>query len=98
MTFHRSLSACSLLVLSIALAGCVSTTAPDPTNESQFLPELPEGIMNVVGPNQDLTAVRIMPSDGCYWYRHTNVVETTFVPLRTRDGRMICTSSGAAPA
>jgi hypothetical protein len=30
-------------------------------------------------------------SDGCYWYRYAGPVEITYLPLLTRDGRMICT-------
>jgi hypothetical protein len=32
-----------------------------------------------------------MPEDGCYWYRYVGPVETTYLPLRTIEGRPICT-------
>ena len=56
-----------------------------------FIPELPESLLAIVAPNQDLNAVQIDPSDGCYVYRHVGPVETTFLPLRSVRGRPICT-------
>ncbi|WP_300514225.1 hypothetical protein [Aliiroseovarius sp.] len=56
-----------------------------------FIMELPEPVLEIVAPNQDLTAVRIDPEDGCYVYRHVGPVETTFLPLRSKRGRPICT-------
>lgn len=53
--------------------------------------ELPEEVLAIVAPNQNLSAVRIMPQDGCYWSQWRGPVETTYLPLRTREGRMICT-------
>ena len=40
---------------------------------------------------QDLQSARLLPEDGCYWYQHSGPVENTFLPLRTRENRMICT-------
>ncbi|MFD2855951.1 hypothetical protein ACFSZS_15885 [Seohaeicola zhoushanensis] len=45
----------------------------------------------MAAPGQDLQDVRVFPEDGCYWYRYVGPVETTYLPLRTRDGRPICT-------
>lgn len=75
----------------LVLAACtdpaaVSNTKPD----SPFIKELPEAITSIAAPNQDLTAVRYMPEDGCYWYRHKGPVETTLLPLRNVEGRPIC--------
>jgi hypothetical protein len=61
-----------------------------------FIQPLPEGVLAIVAPYQDLNAVKIDPADGCYVYRHVGPVETTFLPLRARNGRPICT--GAAKA
>jgi len=74
----------------LALAACaeIETETPDP--ENQFIETLPEGVLTKADPKQDLTAVKIDPIDGCYVFRHRNAVETTFLPLRTRDGRPIC--------
>ena len=85
-TFQKFLGL-SLLPL---MAACA---APAPTNSSGFIEELPEELLAIVAPNQDLAAVRVLPDDGCYWYQWVGPVETTFLPLLTLDGRMICTRS-----
>lgn len=82
--FHRSLALGAALLLS----ACVSSTPPE--NASPFLQELPEGLAEAAGPNQNLSEVLILPEDGCYWYQHENAVEQTYLPLLTRDGRPIC--------
>jgi hypothetical protein len=51
---------------------------------------LTEQLMALVAPGQDMSNVRV-ESDGCYWYRYAGPVEITYLPLLTRDGRMICT-------
>lgn len=58
-----------------------------------FLGNAPESVLAIAAPNQDLTAVRVDPTSGCYLYRHRGPVETTLLPLRTVDGRPICTGS-----
>ncbi|MEQ9696039.1 hypothetical protein [Shimia sp. SDUM112013] len=60
-------------------------------SSGQHIQNLPEGVVQKAAPFQDLTAVRIDPADGCYVYRHRGPVETTYLPLRTVDGRPICT-------
>ncbi|MDO6520097.1 hypothetical protein Q4578_00800 [Shimia thalassica] len=57
---------------------------------SPYLSEVPEGVREMAAPHQDLSAVKIDPADGCYLYRHVGPVETTFLPLRTSEGRPIC--------
>ena len=76
------------LALVPVLAACA---APAPTDTTGFIEELPEGVLAIVAPNQNLGAVRVLPDDGCYWYQWVGPVETTFLPLLTTDGRMICT-------
>ena len=83
------------VALSVFLAACTTTTNTSPEG---YITELPEGVLAVAAPYQDLSAVRIDPLTGCYVYRHVNVVETTFLPLRTRDGRPICTRPPGTPA
>ena len=75
-----------VLGATFALAGCVSTT---PVGETEALPE---EVLALVAPGQDTTSVRLQ-QDGCYWYRHTNIVENVYIPLLTRDQRMICVVS-----
>ena len=67
----------------LALSACVSTT---PEGETE---QVSEEVRALAAPGQDLTQVRL-ESDGCYWYRYEGRVETTFLPLMTRDNRMIC--------
>ena len=75
------------------LLGACATTAPTETalENPGFIEELPEEVLAVVGPYQNLRTVRILPEDGCYWFEWTGPVETTFLPLLTGDGRQICT-------
>ncbi len=51
--------------------------------------------MALADPKQDLNAVKVDPVDGCLVYRHVGPVETTFLPLRSREGRPICTRPAA---
>ena len=55
--------------------------------------EAPQAVVDVAAPYQNLKAVRVNPADGCYVYRHDGPVETTFLPLRTKNGRPICTQA-----
>jgi len=59
-------------------------------SSAQFISTLPQGVIDVAAPNQDLTRVKIDPIDGCYVYRHVGPVETTFLPLRSTKGNPIC--------
>jgi hypothetical protein len=79
----------SALLIPVLLAGCVSTTA---TGEAE-LPPLPEEVVAVAAPWQNLATARLMPEDGCYWYEHDGQVERTLLPLRTPEGRPICTAA-----
>jgi hypothetical protein len=75
------------------LSACQSTTQ---INEaSPFIAEVPEGVLSIAAAGQDLTALQIDPIDGCYTYRHIGPVETTFLPLRSNDGRPICTRAAS---
>lgn len=75
----------------LSLTACTTTTSGiDMAGEPNFIQELPESVVAMAAPHQDLKAVVIMPEDDCYWYRWVGPVETTFLPLRTTEGRMIC--------
>ena len=89
--FVRIRSAVSPFVL-LVLAACAApettrTTDPD----TGFIKELPDGVLAIAAPYQNLQAVRVLPEDGCYWYQHSGPVETTLLRLRTRSGNPICT-------
>ena len=75
-------------------AGC---TAPmtDTRASANGGGNLPEAVLNLAGPGQDLTTARLRPEDGCYWYEHSGPVETTLVPLRSAGGNRICTARTA---
>lgn len=85
MTLPRFLAAASL---PLALSACVTTQPPQ--DSSPYLRELPPGLVEIAAPDQDLTRVLIQEDDGCYWFAHDNIVETTYLPLRTVRGAPIC--------
>ena len=87
-----------LATLTLCLAaGCTPTTTT--SDGSPPLSDVPEGVLLAAAPFQDLTAIQLR-EDGCYWYRHIGPVETTLLPLLTREGRPICARApdAAAPA
>ncbi|WP_409233634.1 hypothetical protein [Ruegeria sp. B32] len=88
MTTTRLFPTLSLLAV---VAGCATTGAVSGDDESGTLTTLPDSVVAMAAPSQDLSAVRLMPEDGCYWYRHVGPVEITYLPLRTTEGRPICT-------
>lgn len=79
-------------------AACTPTTEATPASDPQFLEVVPEPVLAAAAPWQDLAAVTLREDDGCYWYRHVGPVETTFLPLLTREGRPICTRAPEAVA
>ncbi len=75
----------------VIIGACSATVPVSGGGDVGNLTKLPEGVVEIAAPYQDLSAVRIMPEDSCYWYRHEGPVETTYLPLRTTEGRPICT-------
>lgn len=90
-------SAHSALALTVLVLGACAApydgTASGPAGEGVTIPQ---AVVDIAAPYQDLTTARLRPEDGCYWYLHAGPVETTSLPLRTPDGRQICTSSSPA--
>lgn len=80
---------CGAALVLLAACGAVQNTKSTPSDA--FLKELPEGVLAIAAPYQDLNAVRINPTDGCFVYRYRGPVETTFLPLRSVNGNPICT-------
>ena len=78
-------------VAAFGLSACVEATSTGGAAPDQFIGEVPESILEIAGPNQDLTALQVDPVDGCYTFRHIGPVETTMLPLRAKNGRPICT-------
>ena len=75
----------------LVLGACTPTVSATNGGDPQFLTEVPESVRAAAAPFQDLSSVQLRSDDGCYWYRHVGPVETTFLPLRTVEGRPICT-------
>ena len=71
------------LVCILGAAACTPTTPPGQTVE------LPEEVLGLIAPGQDASTARL-EADGCYWYLHRGPVESVYIPLLTRDQRMIC--------
>lgn len=75
----------------VSLSACESYEGANDSSQGGFITKLPEGVLAIAAPLQDLAAVKIDPLDGCYVYRYAGPVETTFLPLRTVNGSPICT-------
>lgn len=88
-----------VFLVPLALTACtdLDTTATAATTPTGHLVELPEQVLALAAPFQDLSAVKIDPTDGCYVYRHVGPVETTYLPLRSTAGRPICTREQPDP-
>ena len=84
---HKSTAAIAMTVL--IAAGCGARTAQTGLDENAPYP-IPDEVVAIAGPGQDLTTARLDPADGCYWYDHAGPVETTLVPLRAANGNQIC--------
>ncbi|WP_410468959.1 hypothetical protein [Sulfitobacter litoralis] len=82
-----------LLTTVLALGACSETFSNSPGASSR--PPLPENILELAAPNQDLTTAYLRPEDSCYWYMHAGPVETTPLPLRTAAGNPICVKPAA---
>ena len=82
-----------VLISSIVILGACSVSDMSGTGgeNSDFIDELPEALVAMAAPYQNLEAVRLLPEDGCYWYQHVGPVETTMLPLKTVRGNNICT-------
>lgn len=81
----------------LALGACTVPIAQPVDKSTGFLKALPEGVALIAAPYQNLQEVILRPEDGCYWYRHVGPVETTMLPLRTVEGRPICTQIAVKP-
>lgn len=92
-TVHLAAIVSALLAL-----GACTVPANQVDKSTGFIKELPESVALIAAPYQNLREVVLKPEDGCYWYRHVGPVETTMLPLRTKEGRPICTDAGAKPA
>ncbi|MBK0326939.1 hypothetical protein I5535_06475 [Rhodobacteraceae bacterium F11138] len=74
----------------LLLSACENYEGGNAGPSNTFIGNVPEGVAEIAAPYQDLSRVRIDPADGCYVYQYVGPVETTFLPLRSKDGRPIC--------
>ena len=93
MRFGRTTQGIPLLIL-----GACSPSFNQNGGETGLDAQIPEAVMQIAAPYQDLTTARLRPEDNCYWYLHEGPVETTLLPLRTLDGRPICVASEVGTA
>lgn len=83
-----------LAALPFALTACDASMATAPTGTTSTT--VPENIAALAAPNQNLSTARVDEATGCYVYLHRGPVESTYLPLRTADGRPICTEAIAS--
>lgn len=72
----------------VTLSACAGAPVEDTGGNTDAV--IPPELVNLAAQNQDISTARILPEDGCYWYEHRGPVETTLLPVMTRDGRRIC--------
>lgn len=85
-----------LLICAVPLiAACQDISGATTSAPTQFIAEVPEGVLSIAAGGQDLTALKVDPVDGCYTYRHVGPVEDTMLPLRAKNGRPICTRAAS---
>lgn len=85
-------------VAAFGLSACVTpdgtaVNVSDPNLQSRAT--LPPEVAATVAPGQDTSDIRVDARDGCLMYRHKGPVETTYIPLRNKKGRAICTKREA---
>jgi len=83
------LRSCAVFATLTALIACDETT----TGTAGFITELPQSVVDLADPKQNLRQVKVLPEDGCFWYLHNGPVESTLLPLRTPAGAPICTKA-----
>ncbi|GGL58709.1 hypothetical protein GCM10011392_11500 [Wenxinia marina] len=84
-------------IMTTLLLGACSANLTGTTESPEALP-VPGSVIALADPSQNLQTARLRPEDGCYWYLHSGPVETTLLPLRTSEGRSICTATGTSSA
>lgn len=75
------------------LGACATAPKAGPDG---VLEAVPEPVLAIAAPYQNLEKVRIGPHDNCYWYLHEGVVQDTWLPLRTNTGNLICREADGA--
>ena len=65
----------------------VPPAAPEVPSVEQ---QIRDQIVARAAPNQDIATARLRPDDNCFWVRYVGPVETTELPLLTKEGRHLC--------
>lgn len=73
----------------LGLAACAEPRW-DEANEDGTLAVVPESVLGLAAPYQDVSQVKLDPQTNCFWYLHAGPVEDTYLPLRTANGNPIC--------
>jgi hypothetical protein len=81
----------TLLFAGAMLSAAACATVPATTTQTPEV-TIPQEVVAMADPQQNLSTARLRAVDNCYWYEHSNPLETTLLPLRTVDGRPICAS------
>lgn len=79
-----------MLLSTLSLGACTEFEGVETPPGSILVREVPESVAALAAPQQDLSTVIVNEADGCFLYRYTGPVETTFLPLRSKEGRPIC--------
>lgn len=74
----------------LGLCAILSACGVTATDNDGIIRELPEEVIALAAPNQNLQAVKLPEDDNCYWYQHVGPVETTMLPLLSNRGQRIC--------
>ena len=80
----------ALAALPLFLAACETGMMMSPQPEAAAPGALPENVLSLAAPYQDVSSAVLDEVSGCYNYLHRGPVESTYLPLRTVDGRPIC--------
>ncbi|MEM7753883.1 MAG: hypothetical protein AAF230_10740 [Pseudomonadota bacterium] len=76
--------------LALIIGLLTTLTACGPGATGGFLRDVPEEVVAMAAPNQNLNTARLKDEDNCFWYEHAGPVETTLLPLRSKRGQHIC--------
>ena len=79
----------------LGLLGGLAACAPASTSGGSLSRDVPEEVVAMAAPNQNLGSARLMTDDNCFWYEHVGPVETTMLPLMSKRGRHICMQSAS---
>jgi hypothetical protein len=80
-------SAAVFTLIPLVSACAVTMTEPEAASPTR---SIPEEVIAIAGPNQDIMSAFLRPDDNCFWHMHNGPVERTPLPLRTSDSRHIC--------